>query len=384
MPQPCGCDFDGCTQNGLVTTHPPGPAEFTAAGLYDEQASDAPDRLALLAHLAAQGASIDEMQIAEREERLAWLGVDRMLTSGDALSLTEVARRTNVTEDVVLRVQRAMGLPASDGPLYSEGNVAMFAGASQLFGLEATLQFSRVIGASLSRIVDAAMSVFLAEVQVPLVEEQAAAIERARQGEQATELLLQLPTVLQVLWPYYVADAVRRFRLSDPQATGGLRAAIGFVDLVDSTRLVQQLSGAELARAVGDFESAATDIAVSHDGRVVKFIGDAAMFAAPDPSAACAIGLQLCETVEHHATLRAARGAIGYGTVLAQDGDFYGSVVNQASRLTAVANPGQLLGTLDLQAAVEAQPAPYRFEPAGSHRLRGFDEPLSAVAIVRA
>jgi len=39
-------------------------AEFEAAGLYDPDAPDAPDRLALLRHLAAQGISVDAMRSA--------------------------------------------------------------------------------------------------------------------------------------------------------------------------------------------------------------------------------------------------------------------------------------------------------------------------------
>ena len=358
-------------------------ADFVAAGLYDETAPDADDRLALLQHLAAEGASIEEMQGADQESALTWLGVDRMLAIADGQPIEEVARRTGLSEEIISRVQRSMALPTHDEAVYSPTNLRVFAAAADLFGVDATLQFSRVIGASLSRIVDAAVSVFLTEIRAPLHEEHAPPVERARQGEGATRLLLELPDLVRAIWPDYVADGVRRYRHTDVQSTGGVRAAVGFVDLVDSTRLVQQLPPRDLARAIGEFESAATHLAHTHRGRIIKFIGDAAMFVAPDPADSCAIALELCETVQDHPVLTAARGAIGFGNVVAQDGDLYGPVVNLASRLASVADPGQILGTPDLQAAAEGQQAPYRFEDVGSHRLRGFDEPCRALAIVR-
>ena len=52
-------------------------------------------------------------------------------------------------------------------------------------------------------------------------------------------------------------------------------------------------------------------LAVSHDGRVVKFVGDEAMFVSPDPAAACAIGLGLCAVVDAHPLLDRAHGAVG-------------------------------------------------------------------------
>jgi class 3 adenylate cyclase len=147
--------------------------------------------------------------------------------------------------------------------------------------------------------------------------------------------------------------------------------------------LAQQLSGAELARAVGEFETAAYDLALSHDGRVVKFIGDEAMFVSSDPEAACAIGVGLCEVVGSHSVLDRARGAVGLGEALSQNGDFYGPTVNLVSRLTGIAGPDEILGTAPLAAAMAQDGAPFEFTPAGAHQLRGFTDPVEAFTISR-
>jgi adenylate cyclase len=299
------------------------------------------------------------------------------------LTREQVAERVGIPVEFVDRANRALGLPRLSGPAYSEQSVAAFAAAAAFFGAEATLQFSRVVGSSIGRIIDAANSLFAHEVGADLQASPGSELELARQAEDATRLLLELPATIGALFPAYVKDSIRRLRLTDQEPSGDVRIAVGFVDLVGSTRLAQQLSGRELAQAVGEFETAAYELALAHDGRIVKFIGDEAMFVTPDPRSACAIGLGLCEMASGHPRLQGARGAVGFGPTVAQDGDYYGPVVNLTSRLTSVATAGQLLGTVALQTAVEATSAGYRFAPAGAHTLRGFDEPIDVVSIVR-
>jgi adenylate cyclase len=357
--------------------------EFEAAGLYAPAAPEADDRLLLLRHLVGIGASIEEMVAADHKGLLPWVGVDHLLAdASQGLSLEEVAERAGIDVNFVDRAQRALGLPAPDDASYDERSITAFAVAASFFGVDPTLQFSRVLGSSLARIVDAANSLFASEVGAQLQARGGSELELARQGEDATRLLLQLPTTIAAVFPAYVKDSIRRLRLTGQEPSGGLRVAVGFVDLVGSTRLAQQLSGRDLAHAVGEFESAAYELALAHDGRVVKFIGDEAMFVAPDPGAVCAIGLGLCDMAGQHGRLTGARGAVGFGEIVTQDGDYYGPVVNMTSRLTSVATAGQLLGTVALRAAVEATSADFVFAPAGAHTLRGFDDPVDVVSIV--
>src|SRR5207245_11347439 len=74
-----------------------------------------------------------------------------------------------------------------------------------------------------------------------------------------------------------------------------VRLTVGFVDLVGYTRLSQQLDARALGALVGRFEALASDAVAARDGRVVKLVGDAVMFVAVDPSAACDIALTLLE-----------------------------------------------------------------------------------------
>lgn len=354
-------------------------AAYAEAGLYDAALPSAADRLALLRHLTEQGFTVDEMVAADRDGRLAVLSVERLAAGKEGLTLTEVARLTGLSPELVDRAQRALGLPPVEGPFYAEGPSAAFAAAAAFFGPDEALQFTRVVGNSIARVIDAAVSLFVNEVVSDAISE----FDVTRRGEDATQLLLSLPETIAALFPAYVSDAVRRLRANAGPIDGGVEVAVGFVDLVGSTSLMQRLSGPDLARAVGEFEAAAYELAVSHDSRVVKFVGDEAMFVSSDPAAVCAIGIGLCEVVADHPLLDRARGAVGFGTAVSQNGDFYGPLVTLVSRLTGVAAPSQLLGTAALAAVLTGDDAPYAFDSTGSHQLRGFTDPVEAFSVTR-
>lgn len=355
-------------------------AELIDAGLYDPESPTAADRLATLHWLVEKGFTVEEMAAAEREGRLGALPIERLVGIGAVgLTLAGAAELTGLPPELIERSQRSLGLPPIEGAQYAQAPLEAFAAAVALFGAERTLQFSRVLGSSIARIIDAAVSLFVSDIASGATSE----LELSRQGEVAAQLLLTLPATIEAAFPWYVADAIRRLPMSDIATDQGVEVAVGFVDLVDSTRLSQQLTGAELATAVGEFETAAYDLAMTYDGRIVKFIGDAAMFVSSDAESACAIGIDLCAVVQEHAVLAAARGAVAFGAAVPQGGDFYGPIVNLASRLAGIAAPAQLLGTGALVDALTAAEAPYVFTSTGAHPLRGFADPVEAFVVTR-
>jgi hypothetical protein len=82
-------------------------------------------------------------------------------------------------------------------------------------------------------------------------------------------------------------------------------------------------------------------------------IGDEVMFVVPTATGAAAIGLSLAEAYAGDQLLSDVRVALAVGPVLVQDGDFYGPVVNLASRLVGVANPGTVLVSDEFRVALE-------------------------------
>ena len=69
---------------------------------------------------------------------------------------------------------------------------------------------------------------------------------------------------------------------------------------------------------------------------------------------AAEIGLSLAEAYAGDELLSDVRVALAIGPVLVQDGDYYGPVVNLASRLVGVANPGTVLVSGEFRAALGA------------------------------
>jgi class 3 adenylate cyclase len=341
----------------------------------DEQAADARDDLR--AYLRSEG--FTDEQIAKHDSQLLSLPSRRVLFGDeDRVTVADIAAMVGCDESLVRKVRLASGLPdggndAVCSPREAEVINSFLVGAA-VFGEEVTLQFVRVIGAATAGIAEAALATFASNRQGPLLEGGADLVEIARAGTEATAALLAVPPVLDVLLRVHFENAnASRFTGLDPSAT--VEVAVGFIDLVESTRLMLAFSGEELARALSDFERDASDAVVGVGGRVVKRIGDAVMFVVSDPAAACAAAKVILEKVAAHGQLNTARAAIAWGRVLPRDGDYFGTAVNVAARAVAFAEPGVIVVDAAVRAAVAG--SGIAADPIGEHSLKGFDEKLA-------
>jgi adenylate cyclase len=361
-------------------------AELEAAGLYDPAAPDAGERLAFLEWLAAQGASIEQMVAARQAGALSALGADLQLRPGPRLTARDVAARTGVALDDVLALSLAVGLPPrdADDPLYSEEDAVTFRAfgtATSLFGAAAARRFVRVVGSSLARVAEAAVTLFQVSVEGPLRESGGTDLELAKQNMRAIGTLGEVRTMLQVLFTGHMERAIRRLREARPRrSVDTATLAVGFVDLVGFTTLAHRMSPRELAQVIERFEETAYDVATARGGRVVKLIGDEVMFVAVDPAAVCDIALTLFERFAGDAAVT-PRGGLAYGELLMRGGDYYGPVVNLAARVAQIAVPNELLATTALADAVAR--APFALEPAGRRMLKGFEEPIALASVGR-
>jgi len=129
--------------------------------------------------------------------------------------------------------------------------------------------------------------------------------------------------------------------------------AVGFADMVGFTALSPQLSEEALAGVVSRFAALAYDTVARLGGRVVKMIGDEAMFVAEEVDAAARIGLELSDAYGDDEMVSDVRVGVVAGAVVAQDGDYYGPVVNLAHRIVKIANPGSVLVDAVVHEALE-------------------------------
>lgn len=348
------------------------PADLEAwikAGVYDPDAPDAEDRLALLQFFKEKRVPLEEIQ---RQHALGYIdraAADHFLRVERSLTVEQVGALCGLDADHVERAWLALGYPAvpTGEPGYSERDVPMlvsFAFAKELFGVDAALQFTRVMGTSLARIADAAVSTFMVNVEDPLRSSRGRDVDIARAGVEGLEGLVLLPQMFTQMFHRHIEAALFQSRAREPGSGDVFRLAVGFVDLVGYTAWSESLSFADLAAAMSYFEGTASEHASVRGARVVKLIGDAVMFVAADPSAACDTALDIIDAVERHPVLTSARGAIAFGELLSRDGDYFGPIVNLAARALKVPEPGQLVATQDVTTSLHLRSI-------GVHPLRG-------------
>jgi adenylate cyclase len=108
--------------------------------------------------------------------------------------------------------------------------------------------------------------------------------------------------------------------------------------------------------------------------RVVKQIGDAVMFVSPDAEAAVSTCLELIARAEAEENFPPLRAGVAFGPAINRWGDWFGSTVNVASRLTGRARPGAVLvsDTVKERAGDDT----FAWSEAGEKKLKGLNKPL--------
>jgi len=364
------------------------PDELVLAGLYDPDAPDAEERLELLLYLVEHGFDLEVLKAADDAGELLDIAGDTMFRRPRTLTCHDMGARVGLPPEVVARVWRSYGfpVPSLDELLFGEAEVSVFSGfaiTSAHFGVESMLQWARVMGSGLTRVADTSISLFLSKVASQLEAEHAPPIVSARASSYAIRMLMGVPELIMApLFPHYVEAARRRGdQRGDTGSFDLKRLAVGLVDLVDFTPLAAMLPPNELAVALDDLETAASDIVTStKSGLIVKYLGDALLFVASDPDEACSIALELCDRVDTHAVLTALRGGVAYGDLLSVAGDYFGPPVNLAARAAALAPPGGVLVTAEV---VDVAPrATADAVCLGPQPIKGFSEPIELYRLV--
>jgi adenylate cyclase len=108
---------------------------------------------------------------------------------------------------------------------------------------------------------------------------------------------------------------------------------------------------------------------------------DAVMFVTSDAVSACGAAATLLERVAAHPVLDAARASVAYGRALPRDGDYFGPVVNLASRAVPVAEPGTIVVDASVRDALPVDD--WIVTAIGPHALKGFDGPVDLFVVAR-
>ena len=255
--------------------------------------------------------------------------------------------------------------------------------ADGLIDQTTALSLARAIGQTTDRLV-----VWQMETLVEFLTEEKGLTdpEARRDALQVVEDMIDpLQKMLTYSWRRNLADVMGRLNVnvSDGLAMDNrqgwydssmpLARAVGFIDLVSFTRLSQKMEPRQLANMVQEFQGMAYNIVATGGGRVIKTVGDEVFFAASTPLAGAEIAMTLMERVTAAEDLPQARVGFVWGRVLSRLGDIFGSSVNLAARLTAVADPGTIF-TDEETARVLSASDDYVYEPRDSISLHGLGE----------
>jgi adenylate cyclase len=371
---------------------PPMPADgaidFEAEGLLDGVEGEARRaRLELLERLAGEGVTLEELREAVEAARLTLLPAERALAGGGPrYSARDIAEISGLDLGLLQRSTAALGIPNADPDERSLTDADLEAArrlkAFRDAGLpeDGLLQVARTIGMGTARIAEANRELVVRALMQPGDTERDLALRFAEAAEQMMPLVE--PTLSYALRAHMVEqirrDVIGAADLASGEIRGTAELSVCFADLVEFTRLGEEIAPEELGSVAGRFEEMASAVA-EPPVRLVKMIGDAAMLVSVDPEAMLQAALRLIEAAEAEGDeFPFLRAGLAYGSTLAQSGDYYGRAVNLASRITGVARPGSVLVDAVTKEAVDGA---FTYSFAGERRLKGID---SGVKLFRA
>ncbi|MFC8294798.1 adenylate/guanylate cyclase domain-containing protein [Streptomyces sp. NPDC057242] len=309
-----------------------------------------------------------------------------LLDGGRLWTRPDIAERSGVGPERSAQIWRALGFPVVDdhARVFTDADVEALRSGERLIeaGLiteDGETAMARALGHHLSRLAEWQMQTLWAWLSHVLGE--GGGHDRGALIEHAARLLPEMELLQGHVWRRHLAAHAGRMLAADeehllhrtaresgvgpgeggqregvrvsavvgkgPEPTGDgaeiRHLAVGFTDMVAYTRMTRGLDSVELSRVLDRFEGLIGDVVAEGGGRVVKTIGDEVLFVCESASAAAGIALELTSRATQDQELPRLRTGLAHGAVLNRFGDVYGSVVNIAARLTAVARPGTVL-----------------------------------------
>jgi adenylate cyclase len=336
-------------------------------------------RRRLIERLLDDGCTPEELRAAHAAGRLALLPVERLLAQRRRHSIRAGMEAAGVSEDFAVRNHRSIGLPLPDldQPVYDDDTV------ENLKVLRAMMEagvpeddvhlLGRVLGQTSRRMAEA------------IIETVTRAL--ARPGDTEADVALRLADFAAAMLPVVdrITGAVLRLHLLDVfqgeavlNLEGEVSApdvTVAFADLAGFTALSDEASIEELGRVAGRFEDLVTDVA-EPPVRLVKVLGDGAMFVCAEPDPLVRSMLDLVDAAAAEGYLPPVHAGVAHGPALHSAGDWLGRTVNVAARLCAAAPPGAVLATPQVRSAAANG---IRWQDAGAYELRGISEPVPAL-----
>jgi adenylate cyclase len=357
--------------------HPDQMPEDLLAGLEGDARAE---RAELVEWLLEQGITADEIRATNPPLLLATRHI--VGDDGTYVSTREISETYGVDLDLLQRVQRAIGLARVDDPdavvhMRADGEAAAYAQRFVELGLnpEQVLLVVRVLAEGLSHTAEVMRYAALAAIMQPgATELQIAKASKALVSQIAPMLgpMIQDMLFMQLRHMMETEAVNAGERAAGKPLPGARQVTVGFADLVGFTRLGEAVSAETLGQLAGRLAGLARDL-TAPPVRFIKTIGDAVMFVSPEPEPLLDTILKLVDVVDTDNDFPRLRAGVASGMAVSRAGDWFGSPVNAASRVTGVARPGTVLVADSVRDAVgdTADDAGFEWSFAGARRLKG-------------
>lgn len=331
-------------------------------------------RVELIRALVDDGCPMDDIRQAVAEERLALLPVDRVLQSEHKYSVVDMAETTGLTVEQLRAARAAFGLTSQDPEAKVWGDkdlelaeamkVVLDAGVS----LDSLVELNRVIGRSTLQVAAATRQMVADALFKPGITEHNLGIAAAAV---ARELVPRMTPTLAYAFEAHLrellrSDVINAADIAAGRTPGAREMTVAFADLVGFTRLGEEIPAEDLGDVVSRLEQVTAEL-VEKPVTFVKTVGDAVMLVSPRPDPLIDAALKLLEEDFE----QQIRVGIACGPALERAGDWYGSPVNQASRVTTVARPGSVLVTQSVRDHAEGD---WNWSYARERKLKGVGE----------
>jgi adenylate cyclase len=308
------------------------------------------ERAELIEWLFEQGITADEIRASPVPMLLASRRL--MGDDGDYVSTREISEATGLEMELLQRVQRAIGLVRVDDPdaavhLRADGAAAAHAKEFLELGIhpDQVVQVVRVLAEGLSHAAEVMRYTALSTILQPGASElQTAQASRALVTRIAPLLGPMIEDMLFMQLRHMMeTEAVNASeRAAGAPLPGARHITAAFADLVGFTRLGEEVPAEDLGQLANRLADLARDVAVP-PVRFIKTIGDAVMFVCTEPAPLLDAILKLVDITDGDNDFPRLRAGIASGSAVCRAGDWFGSPVNTASRVTAAARPGTVL-----------------------------------------
>ncbi len=160
-----------------------------------------------------------------------------------------------------------------------------------------------------------------------------------------------------------------------------VEATFLFADIAGFTALTEAHGDEEAAQLVDRFCTEVGALLPGFGAEKVKSIGDAVLLRVDEPRAAVALGLRLAHGMLGDHGAPTIRVGMHHGSAVRQYDDYFGTTVNLAARVSALAAGGEVLLTA-ATGAVAGEVGGVVYEARGRHELKGITDPVELVAAV--